>query len=167
MEITNNALVEFKDKQAEVIDCLLELLRLLNDAEREVWKRYCELQAKIRDRRPSAAQISLESDAMWTDYHEECKKIAEPRCTEKLLKKGLVREFSNIPRYAYIDDPDDCRGTFSMETAKKAVVEFRFTKHSSVHFMHKFTLVPSGGKWLVDVFNHGTEKEGVWHRGQI
>ena len=167
MEIINEAFDKFKDKQDEVLECLLELLRLLNEAEREVWKRDSDIKARISKKELTAADISKEIDDMWADYHEECKKIAEPRCTEKLLKKGFARSFSNIPRYAYIDDPDDCRGTFSMEKAKKAIVEFRFTKHSSVHFMHKFTLVPSGGKWLVDVFNYGTEKDGVWQRGNI
>ena len=167
MEIINNALDKFVDKQGEVVDCLLELLRLLNEVERSIFERDSDIQTRIRKKELTAAEISNEYDALWADYREECKKIVEPRCTEKLLKKGYARSFSTPPMYSYIEDADDCRGTFSMETAKKAVVEFRFSKHSSVHFMHRFTLVPSGGAWLVDAFGYGTEKEGVWHRGHI
>jgi len=164
MEIINNADERFKDKQDAVVGCLLELLGLLNELERSVYRRDCVLQDKIPEL--SAAEISSCSDKLWADYHEECRKILESRCTEKLLKRGFKRSFSNPPMYGYIENADGCRGTFSMDTAKKAVVEFRFTRNSSVHFMHKFALVPSGDTWLVDVFNYGTEKEGVWHRGQ-
>ncbi|MDE6732968.1 MAG: RhsIA family immunity protein [Oscillospiraceae bacterium] len=167
MELINEAFDKFKDMQDEVVDCLLELLRLMNEVERAVFKRDSNLQTRIRKKELTAAEISNEYDALWADYREECKRIAEPRCTEKLRKKGCVRSFSDVPMYGYIDDPEDCRGTFSMETAKKAVVEFRFTNHSSVRFMHRFTLVPSGDTWLVDAFSYGTEKEGVWHRGHI
>ncbi len=166
MEIINNADEKFKDKQDVVVGCLLELLGLLNELERSVCRRECVLQEKIWNKELSAAEISSCSDKLWADYREECRKIVEGRCTEKLLKRGYGGSFSDPPKYDYIEN-DDCRGTFLMDTAKKAVVEFRFTRNSSVHFMHRFTLVPNGDKWLVDAFSHGTEKEGVWHRGQI
>lgn len=168
MEITNNALEKFKDKQTEVIDALLELLRLINSLEQSIFERDSEIQERIRKKELNAAEIKTAFDDLWSDYRVECKKIVEPRCTEKLLKKGYARSFSNVPMYSYIDDPEDnCAGVFTMDSAKKAVVEFRFTKHSSVNFMHRFTLVPSGDEWLVDAFGYGNEKEGVWHRGHI
>lgn len=167
MDIENKAFDKFKDKQGEVVECLLELLGQINELERVVYRRDCVIREKIQKKELTAEEISREYDDMWADYREDCRKIVEGRCTEKLLKKGYARSFSTPPMYAYIEDADDCRGTLSMETAKKAVVEFRFTNHSSVHFMHKFTLVPSGDTWLVDAFGYGTEKEGVWHRGHI
>lgn len=167
MEIINEVSEKFKDKQGEVVDCLLELLGLINELERSVFERDSEINTRIRKKELTADEISACFDILWSDYREECKKIVEPRCTEKLLKKGYARSFSNVPMYSYIDDPEDCRGVLTMESAKKAVVEFRFTKHSSVNFMHRFTLVPSGDTWLVDAFSYGTEKEGVWHRGHI
>ncbi len=165
MEIINNADEKFKDKQGAVVGCLLELLGLLNELERSMFRRDCDLHERIWNKELSAAEISSCSDKLWADYREECRKIVESRCTEKLLKRGYGGSFSNPPKFGYIYD--DCYGTFFMDTAKKAVVEFRFTRDSSIHFMHRFTLVPSGDKWLVDAFSHGTEKEGVWHRGQI
>ena len=167
MDIENNAFEKFKDKQGEVVKCLLELLGQINELEREVYRRDCITREKIWKKELTAEEISRENDNLWAYYREECRKIVEGKCTEKLLKKGYARSFSTTPMYEYIEDADDCRGTFSMETAKKAVVEFRFTKHSSVHFMHRFTLVPSGDAWLVDAFGYGTENEGVWHRGHI
>lgn len=167
MEIENKAFEKFKDKQDEICGILLELLGQINELERSVFERDCEIKTRIRKKELSAEEISEYYDNLWTDYREECKRIVEERCTEKLLKKGYARSFSTTPMYGYIEDADDCRGTFFMETAKKAVVEFRFTNHSSVNFMHRFTLVPSGDTWLVDVFSYGTEKEGVWHRGHI
>lgn len=167
MEIINEASEKFKDKQTEVIDALLELLRLINALEKSVFERDSEINTRIRKKELTAAEISACFDDLWSDYREECKKVVDPRCTEKLLKKGYARSFNNVPMYSYIDDPEDCRGVFKMETEKKAVVEFRFTKHSSVIFMHRFTLVPNGDKWLVDAFSYATEQEGVWHRGHI
>lgn len=167
MEITNNALEKFKDKQTEVVDCLVELLRLINVLEQSIFERDSEINTRIRKKELTAFEIHTAFDDLWSDYREECKKIVEPRCTEKLLKKGYARSFCDKPMYGYIDDPEDCKGVFTMDSAKKAVVEFRFTKHSSVNFMHRFTLVPSGDKWLVDAFSYGTEQEGVWHRGHI
>lgn len=164
MDMINNADEKFKDKQDVVVGCLLELLGLLNELERSVCRRECVLQEKIPEL--SAAEISSCSDKLWADYHEECRKIVEGRCTERLLERGYGGSFSAPPKYSYIEN-DDCWGTFFMDTAKKAVVEFRFTRNSSVHFMHRFTLVLSGDKWLVDAFSHGTEREGVWHRGTI
>ncbi len=167
MEITNNAFERFKCKQEEVVGCLLELLGKINDLERSVFARDCDINERIRKKEILAGEMAVYSKNLWSDYREECRRIVEPRCTEKLLKKGYARSFSTTPMYDYIEDEDDCRGTFFMETAKKAVVEFRFTRHSSVNFMHRFTLVPSGDVWLVDAFSYGTEKEGVWHRGHI
>ena len=167
MVIINEAFEKFRDKQDEVVEALAELLRLINAAEVRIFERDSELHERLRKKEITGAEFSQLSKCVWSDYREEVKNIVEPRCTEKLLKKGYARSFSNTPMYGYIDDPEDCRGLFTMETAKKAVVEFRFTKHSSVNFMHKFTLVPNGDKWLADTFNYGTEKEGVWHRGSI
>lgn len=167
MEIENKAFEKFKDKQDEICGILLELLGKINELERSVFERDCEINTRIRKKELTAEEISECHDNLWADYREECKRIVEGRCTEKLLKKGYARSFSTTPMYGYIEDVDDCRGTFFMETAKKAVVEFRFTNHSSVNFMHRFTLVPSGDTWLVDAFSYGTEKEGVWHRGHI
>lgn len=167
MEIENKAFEKFKNKQDEICGILLELLGKINELERLVFERDCEINTRIRKKELTAEEISECHDNLWTDYREECKSIIEGRCTEKLLKKGYARSFSTTPMYGYIEDADDCRGTFFMETAKKAVVEFRFTNHSSVNFMHRFTLVPSGDTWLVDAFSYGTEKEGVWHRGHI
>lgn len=165
MEIINNADEKFKDKQDAVVGCLLDLLELLNELERSVNRCFCDFQEKIPEL--SVAEISSCSDKLWADYHEECRKIIEGRCTERLLERGYGGSFSDPPKYSYIENAADCRGAFSMDTAEKAVVEFRFTRNSSVHFMHRFTLVPSGDKWLVDAFSHGTEKEGVWHRGKF
>lgn len=167
MEIENKAFEKFKNKQDEICGILLELLGKINELERSIYERDCEINTRIRKKELTAEEISEYHDNLWEDYREECKKIVEERCTEKLLKKGYARSFSTTPMYGYIEDADDCRGTFFMETAKKAVVEFRFTNHSSVNFMHRFTLVPSGDTWLVDAFSYGTEKEGVWHRGHI
>jgi len=167
MEIINEASEKFKDKQGEICGILLKLLAQINELERSVFERDREINTRIRKKELSAAEIAECSKNLWRDYREECKKIVEGRCTEKLLKKGYARSFSTTPMYGYIENADDCRGTFFMETAKKAVVEFRFTNHSTVHFMHRFTLVPSGDTWLVDAFGYGTEKEGVWHRGHI
>lgn len=165
MEIENKAFEKFRGRQDEVVGTLLELLRLINDAERTIFERDSQLHERLLKKEISGEEFSLISKDIWNDYREEVKAIVEPRCTEKLLKKGYARSFSNTPMYGYIED--DCRGVFSMETAKKAVVEFRFTDHSTVNFMHRFTLVPSGGRWFVDAFSYGTEKEGVWHRGHI
>ena len=167
MDIISEASDKFKDKQDEICGILLELLGKINELERSVYERDCEMNTRIRKKELSADKIAEYSKNLWSDYREECKKIVEGRCTEQLLKKGYARSFSTTPMYGYIEDADDCRGTFFMETAKKAVVEFRFTNHSTVHFMHRFTLVPSGDTWLVDAFSYGTEKEGVWHRGHI
>lgn len=167
MEIENKAFEKFKDKQDEICGILLELLGKINELERSVFERDCEINTRIRKKELTAEEISECHDNLWADYRGECKKIVEERCTEKLLKKGYARSFSTTPMYGYIEDADDCRGTFFMENAKKAVVEFRFTNHSSVNFMHRFTLVPGGDTWLVDAFSYGTEKEGVWHRGHI
>lgn len=168
MEITNNALEKFKDRQTEVIDALLELLRLINELEQSIFERDSYINWKIRKKELTAAEIKTAFDGLWRDYREECKKIVEPRCTDKLLKKGYAQSFNNTPMYSYIDDPeDDCKGVFTMDSAKKAVVEFRFTKRTSVNFMHRFTLVPDGDKWLVDAFSYANEKEGGWHRGHI
>ena len=167
MDIENNAFDKFRDKQGEVVECLLELLGQINELEREVYRRDCVTREKIWKKELTAEEISRENDDLWAYYREECRKTVEGRCTEKLIKKGYARSFSTTPMYEYIEDSEDCKGTFSMETSKKAVVEFRFTKHSSVRFMHRFTLVPNGETWLVDAFSYGTEQEGVWHRGHI
>ena len=167
MEIINEAADKFKDRQEEVCGALLELLARINTLERSVLARSNEINARILKKELSAPEIDMAMKEMWSYFREECRKIVEPRCTEKLLKKGYARSFSTTPMYGYIEDEDDCRGTFAMATAKVAVVEFRFTNHSSVNFMHRFTLVPSGGVWLVDAFSYGNEKEGVWHRGHI
>lgn len=167
MDIINEAFEKFRDKQDEVVGALAELLRLINAAEVRIFERDSELHERLRKKEITGDEFTQLSKDVWSDYCEEVKNIVEPRCTEKLVKKGYARSFSNVPMYNYIDDPEDCRGVFTMETAKKAVVEFRFTNHSSVRFMHRFTLVPSGGKWLVDAFGYGNEKEGVWHRGHI
>lgn len=167
MEIINMASEKFKDRQSEICEALLELLGKINELERAVYSRDCEINTRIRQEKISPDKANEYARTLWSDYREECKKIVEGRCTEKLLKKGYARSFSTKPMYGYIEDGDGCRGTFSMDSAKKAVVEFRFTNHSSVHFMHRFTLVPSGDTWLVDAFSYGTEQEGVWHRGHI
>lgn len=163
MQIINEAGDKFKDKQAEVCGRLFELLRLMNEQESSMYEKDCEIRA--RGKELSAEEEKAERDRIWEDYRSNVGKIVEEYCTEKLIKRGYARSFGPEPMYGYIDG--NFTAIFRMNTPKKAAVEFVLDTKGTERFLHTFTMVQSGGKWLADTFTYGSDKKLIRRKTHI
>ncbi len=155
MKVINEAADKFKDKQAEVIEALLDLLRLINEQESSMFEKDCEIRGRSKEL--SAEEEKNERDLMWENYRSNVKNIVEGRCTARLIRRGYARSFGTKPMYGYING--DCTAIFRMKSQKKAIVEFVLDTKGKERFLHAFTMVQSGGKWLADTFTFGSSKK--------
>ena len=120
MKVINEAADKFKDKQAEVFEALLDLLRLINEQESSMFEKDCEIRGRSKEL--SAEEEKNERDLMWENYRSNVKNIVDGRCTARLIRRGYARSFGTKPMYGYING--DCTAIFRMKSQKKAIVEF-------------------------------------------
>ena len=95
MKVINEAADKFKDKQAEVFEALLDLLRLINEQESSMFEKDCEIRGRSKEL--SAEEEKNERDLMWENYRSNVKNIVDGRCTARLIRRGYASSFS-IPR---------------------------------------------------------------------
>ncbi|MDE6727143.1 MAG: hypothetical protein K2J80_04275 [Oscillospiraceae bacterium] len=163
MEIINNADDKFKGMQAELCGFLFDMLREINALEMKIGKRDALIKKRIPEL--NSTQISAEFDAMWSDFHDEYKRIVSDKCTEKLIAKGCNRGFQSPVKYGWVDT-EDCTVIFQMKALKRAVIEVRY-KRFSQNCASRFALIKQDGKWLVDAHNWTSDYDNIWHRGEI
>lgn len=147
MEIINESVEKFKDKQDEICGFLFGLLREINALEKEIYERSEELKSKKEELGIPKHQVAPGEDELWDEYEQRLGEIVKPACTEKLIKKRYGNSFGNPQKYGYIDG--ECTAKFIMKTAKKAVVETRYPKGGTYH-LHKFVIKETDEKWLID-----------------
>lgn len=88
MEIINEANEKFREKQAEICECLFGLLRQINALENEVDTRDQKLASKRPEPGLPSNQIVPGQKELWAEYRQRLGDIARPACTEKLIGKG-------------------------------------------------------------------------------
>lgn len=161
MQIVNEASEKFKDKQAEICELLLELLRKINVLEKEIYERSEELAGK-KEEQGKEYEFTTEDEELWEEYQERLVEIVKPYCTEN-LSENCGGDFGSPQKYGYIDG--DCKVNFIMKSAKKAVVETHY--HGGVDEKHKFVFKDVDGKWLLCEVYYGFEDESGWYSDSI
>lgn len=164
MELINEAIEKFKDRQSEICEPLFELLRKINEIEKDIFDRDEAITRKKPELGIPRNQIAPGQKELWAEYKERLGEAVKPVCTEKLLEKRYGGSFGSPQKYGYIDG--ECRVNFIMKSAKKAVVETHF-KHGTDH-KHKFVIREVDGKWLLDEVYYGFESDGdKWYSDSI
>lgn len=161
MEIINEANEKFKDKQAEICEPLFGLLRKVNALEKEINERSEELEKKKKNL-GIESEFTSEDEELWAEYKKRLIKILKPYCTENLYK-NCGRSFQYPLKYGYIDG--ECKVSFIMKSAKKAVVETHF--RSGVDQKNKFVIKDFDGKWLLCEVYYGFEDEDSWYSDSV
>lgn len=164
MEIINEASEKFKDKQDEICGHLFDLLRRINEIEKDIFDRDEAIVRKKPELGIPRNQIAPGQKELWAEYKERLGAVVTPVCTEKLLAKRYGGSFGSPQKYGYIDG--ECTVNFIMKTAKRAVVETHF-KHGT-NQKHKFVIRDVDGKWLLDEVYYGFESDGdKWYSDNV
>lgn len=161
MEIINEANEKFKDKQAEICELLLELLRKVNALEKEIYERNEELEKK-KEKLGIESEFTPEDKELWAEYKKCLGEILKPYCTENLYK-NCGGSFGSPQKYGYIDG--ECKVNFIMKSAKKAVVETHYK--SGIDKKHKFVFKNIDDKWLLCEVYYGFENEDSWYSDSV
>lgn len=154
---------KFEKMADELIPFLVDFFRELNELEIEVNTRYNKLtdnKYKLGIQRhmeaPGAKELRKEHTVRFGE-------IAKDRCTEELLHQGYAGSWSNPPEYGYIDG--DCQITFTMKSAKRAVIE-------TIHYIgtekkHQFVLKLTDDGWRVSEKKYGFKNSTTWYKDTI
>lgn len=164
MEIINEANEKFKDRQDEICGFLFDLLRKINEIEKDVFDKSEELKRKKAELGIPKHQVGPGENELWDEYEQRLGEVVKPACTEKLLKRRYACSFGKPQKYGYIDG--ECTARFIMKTAKKAVVQTDFM-HGTPQ-SHKFVIRDVDGKWLVDEVYYGFQSDpDKWYSDNI
>lgn len=164
MEIINEANEKFKDRQDEICGFLFDLLRKIDEIEKDVAAKSEELKRKKAEMGIPKHQVGPGENELWDEYEQRLGEIVKPACTEKLLKRRYACSFGKPQKYGYIDG--ECTARFIMKTAKRAVVQTDFM-HGTPQ-SHKFVIRDVDGKWLVDEVYYGFQSDpDKWYSDNI
>lgn len=164
MEIISEANEKFKDIQDEICGFLFDLLRKINEIEKDVFDKSEELKRKKAELGIPKHQVGPGENELWDEYGQRLGEIVKPACTEKLLKRRYACSFGKPQKYGYIDG--ECTARFIMKTAKRAVVQTDFM-HGTPQ-SHKFVIRDVDGKWLVDEVYYGFQSDpDKWYSDNI
>lgn len=164
MEIINEANEKFKDRQNEICGFLFDLIRKINEIEKDVFDKSEELKRKKAELGIPKHQVGPGENELWDEYGQRLGEVVKPACTEKLLKRRYACSFGKPQKYGYIDG--ECTARFIMKTAKRAVVQTDFM-HGTPQ-SHKFVIRDVDGKWLVDEVYYGFQSDpDKWYSDNI
>lgn len=164
MELINEASEKFKDMQSEICEPLFELLRKINEIEKDIFDRDEAIVRKKPELGIPRNQIAPGQKELWAEYKERLGEVVKPVCTEKLIGKRYGGSFGSPQKYGYIDG--ECTVNFIMKTAKRAVVETHFKQGTDQK--HKFVIREADGKWLLDEVYYGFESDGdKWYSDSV
>lgn len=164
MEIISEANEKFKDIQDEICGFLFDLLRRIDEIEKDVFNKSEELKRKKAELGIPKHQVGPGENELWDEYEERLGEIVKPACTEKLLKRRYACSFGKPSKYGYIGG--ECTARFIMKTAKRAVVQTDFM-HGTPQ-SHKFVIRDVDGKWLVDEVYYGFQSDpDKWYSDNI
>lgn len=164
MEIINEANEKFKDRQNEICGFLFDLLRKINEIEKDIFDKSEELKRKKAEMGIPKHQVGPGENELWDEYEERLGEIVKPACTEKLLKRRYGGSYGKPSKYDYLGG--ECTARFIMKTAKRAVVQTDFM-HGTPQ-SHKFVIRDVDGKWLVDEVYYGFQSDpDKWYSDNI
>lgn len=147
-----------------IVPALVELLSALAAAEEKANKEFQAMEAE----KPSLGLNKHEAHPrfmeFWREYRETVGALVEPLFSEKLLKRGYGSHCGKPAKYSYING--NCTIFFTMKTAKKAVVETQFI-NCPLTMEHRFTMKPSGDRWLVDDMKYRLEGSEKWENDSV
>ena len=151
---------KFQPLAEEIVPPLVELLRKRNDLEREI----CARALKLREEEAAAGlplyQYTPENAALDEEFFRRYLELAEPRCTEKILKWGPARSYGKPAKYDYLFDAPDAKVFFTMKSPKKALV---FSRNPVSHdYGYRFTLRPIEGAWMIDGIESALGSQEPW-----
>lgn len=164
MEIINEASEKFKDRQDEICGLLFELLRKIDEIEKDVFSKSEELKRQKAELGIPKHQVGPGESELWDEYKERLGEVVKPACTEKLIKRRYGGSYGKPSKYDYLGG--DCTATFIMKTAKRAVVQTHFSQGGFQ--LHKFVIRDVDGKWLVDEVYYGFDSDPEkWYSDNI
>ncbi len=153
---------KYRPMAAEILPPLLELLRARSALEGEIWERSYTLRKAFIAAGGSPNQLPPGTMEIDREFRSRYLALAQPRCVPGLLKYGAAGSYGRPTKYGYLDTDPDCGLFFTMKTAKKAVVETRYS-NGALRCKHRFTLKPDGGGWLIAKIEYGYQDEDTWH----
>ncbi len=164
MEIINEASEKFRDKQDEICGLLFDLLRKIDEIEKDVFNKSEELKRKKAELGIPKHQVGPGEEELWDEYGQRLGEVVKPACTEKLIKRRCGGSYGKPSKNNYIGG--ECTATFIMKTAKRAVVQTDFM-HGTPQ-SHKFVIRDVDGKWLVDEVYYGFQSNPEkWYSDNI
>lgn len=164
MEIINEESEKFRDKQDEICGLLFDLLRKIDEIEKDVFNKSEELKRKKAELGIPKHQVGPGEEELWDEYGQRLGEVAKPAFTEKLIKRRYGGSYGKPSKYNYIGG--ECTATFIMKTAKRAVVQTDFM-HGTPQ-SHKFVIRDVDGKWLVDEVYYGFQSNPEkWYSDNI
>ncbi len=147
-----------------VAPVLLNLLSALADAEKKAHEDFAAMEAE----KPALGLQPHEAHPkfleFWSGYRETLAPLLEPACSEKLLKRGFGGHCGSHAKFAYINEK--CRISFTMKTAKKAVIETEFA-NGTLDMYHRFTMKQSGDRWIWDDLQYSLDGKKSWSNDSI
>lgn len=147
---------------AEIVPPLLALLRERRALEDAVWPRLDRLRKEFAAAGGSPAQLPPGSIQAGEEYRRRYLELAEHRCVPGFLKRGAPDGCQRPAKYSFLDANPAPQITFTMETAKKAVVVIS-SPRGSLRLLYRFTLRPGLDGWLIARIQYRHSNETSWH----
>ncbi|MGN0641185.1 MAG: hypothetical protein ACI4JT_09575 [Oscillospiraceae bacterium] len=144
VEITDTP-EKFAGMCEQVAPVLLNLLSALADAEKKAHEDFAAMEAEKPALGLQPHEAHPKFFEFWNGYRETLAPLLENACSEKLLKRGYGGHCGCPAKFAYINEK--CRISFTMKTAKKAVIE---TTNGTLDIYRRFTMKQSGDRWIWD-----------------
>ena len=144
VEITDTP-EKFTGMCEQVAPVLLNLLSALAEAEEKAHEDFAAMEAEKPALGLQPHEAHPKFVEFWNGYRETLAPLLENACSEKLLKRSYGGHCGSPAKFAYTNEK--CSISFTMKTAKKAVVE---TENGTLDMCHRFTMKQNGDRWIWD-----------------
>ncbi|MCI8653123.1 MAG: hypothetical protein HFF11_05440 [Angelakisella sp.] len=152
----------YRPMAAEIVPPLLALLRERSALEEEIWNRLNSLRKEFAAGGGSPNQLPPGSLQVCEEYQRRYQELAASRCIPGFLKNSGPISCARPGKYSFLGSGSGEPVTFTMKTARKAVVVTGCPR-SSLRFLYRFTLRPGPEGWLIAKIEYHHSNETSWH----